>query len=204
MPNRPRSSADDWVDVGYDLFGEGGPDAVKVDTIAQRLGVSRSGFYHRFKNRRALLAAINERWMADGFEAYLRAGAQSSPEERLRGIGYFGLGNERLRRADTWLLLRGPLSTDLSEYVDNVRGRAVGWVAPHLIDLGFEPEEARRRAYVYYLAYLALGADIDARRDRVGHDELRDLVDEVVDVVISAERRTTPRSADRNTTLSGS
>jgi AcrR family transcriptional regulator len=185
MPNRPRSTTDAWVEVGYELFGEGGPAAVRIDVIARRLGVSRSGFYHRFESRRALLDAINERWMADGFDAYLRAGALESPDARLRGIGYFGLGNERLRRADQWLLVRGPQKMDLGEHVDNVRGRAVSWLTPHLIDLGFDPDEAERRAYVYYVAFLGLGAEIDTRSVPVEEDQLRGLVDAIVDLVVA-------------------
>lgn len=164
MANRPRSTVLDWVEVGYELLGEGGPEAVRVEEIARRLGVARSGFYHRFGSRRALWDAINERWMADGFDAYLRAGALETPEERLRGIGYFGLGNERLRRADLWLLVRGPQTMDLSGHVENVRGRAVSWVVPHLVDLGFGQDEAERRAYVYYVAYLGLAARIQVVR----------------------------------------
>jgi AcrR family transcriptional regulator len=185
VANRPRSTENEWIVVGYELLGEGGPEAVRIDEIARRLGVARSGFYHRFGSKRALWDAINERWMADGFDAYLRAGALGSPLERLRGIGYFGLGNERLRRADQWLLVHGPQTMDLSEHVENVRGRAVSWVAPHLVELGFEPTEAERRAYVYYVAYLGLGADISARPEPVDERELRQLVDSVVDVVVT-------------------
>lgn len=175
----------DWVEVGYDLLGEGGPTAVRVDEIARRLGVARSGFYHRFDSRRALWDAINERWLADGFDAYLRAGALPTPEERIRGIGYFGLGNPRLRRADLWLLVRGPQSMDLSEYVENVRGRAVSWLTPHFAEFGFEPAEAERRAFVYYLAYLGLSADIEARGRPISDDDLHARVDAVVDVVLA-------------------
>ena len=185
MANRPRSTTEDWVEVGYELLGEGGPEAVRIEEIARRLGVARSGFYHRFGSKRALWDAINERWMADGFDAYLRAGALGSPLERLRGIGYFGLGNERLRRADYWLLARGPQTMALGEHVENVRGRAVSWVAPHLVELGFEPPEAERRAYVYYLAYLGLAADLDAWPAPVDVKQLRQVVDAVVDVVVA-------------------
>jgi AcrR family transcriptional regulator len=185
MANRPRSTAQDWVEIGYDLLGEGGPAAVRVDEIARRLGVARSGFYHRFESRRALWDAINERWLADGMDAYVRAGALPTPEARIRGIGYFGLGNQRLRRADLWLLVRGPQVMDLSEHVENVRGRAVSWLTPHLVEYGFEPMEAERRALVYYLAYLGLASDLDARARPVDDDGLRVLVDAVVDVVLA-------------------
>lgn len=190
MANRARSTTEEWVEVGYRLLGEGGPGAVRIEVIAKRLGVARSGFYHRFGSRSSLLEAINERWLADGFDAYLRAAALETPEARLRGIGYFGLENVLLRRADQWLLVHGPRTMDLEVHTDNVRGRAVTWITPHLIDLGFEMSEAERRAYVYYVAYLGLGADIESRSSPVGGAEIRCLVDTVVDVVVAPSRVT--------------
>ena len=188
MANRARTTIDDWIDVCYELLGEGGPAAVRIEVIAMRLGVSRSGFYHRLESRRALLEAINERWLADGLDAYLRAGALETPEARLRGIGYFGLGNPRLRRADQWLLVHGPRTLDLEVHTDNVRGRAVSWLVPHLIALGFDPSEAERRASVYYLAYLGLGVDIESRSAPISDAEIRGMVDTVVDLMVAPSR----------------
>jgi len=190
LANKARSAADDWVEVGYDLFGEGGPAAVRIEVAAERLGVSRAGFYHRFENRAALLRAINERWLADGMDAYIRAGALASPIERLRGIGYFGLGNERLRRADQWLLVRSVGEAGVSEFIENIRGRATSWLVPHFVDLGLAPAVAERRAFIYFVAYLGLGAELESRPDPIDDQDLRDLVDDVVDLVVAPAHST--------------
>ncbi len=40
----------------------GGPEAVRVEALAQALGVSKGGFYWHFENRKALLGEMLDRW----------------------------------------------------------------------------------------------------------------------------------------------
>lgn len=52
-----------WIEGGLRaLAAGGGPDAVRVETLATSLGVTRGGFYGQFENRDALLAAMLDTW----------------------------------------------------------------------------------------------------------------------------------------------
>jgi AcrR family transcriptional regulator len=55
----PRSS---WIDEGLRALAAGGPDAVRVESLAQSLGVTKGGFYWHFKDRRVLLDEMLDRW----------------------------------------------------------------------------------------------------------------------------------------------
>jgi AcrR family transcriptional regulator len=55
----PRSS---WIEEGLRALAAGGPDAVRIEPLAQALGVSRGGFYWHFDDRRALLEEILDTW----------------------------------------------------------------------------------------------------------------------------------------------
>jgi len=55
----PRSS---WIDEGLRALAAGGPDAVRIELLAQALGVTRGGFYWHFDDRRALLEEILDTW----------------------------------------------------------------------------------------------------------------------------------------------
>jgi AcrR family transcriptional regulator len=55
----PRTS---WIEEGLRVLGVGGPDAVRVETLAQALGVSKGGFYWHFDDRRALLDEMLDTW----------------------------------------------------------------------------------------------------------------------------------------------
>jgi AcrR family transcriptional regulator len=55
----PRSS---WIDEGLKALADGGPQAVRVETLAQKLGVTKGGFYWHFDDRGALLDEMLETW----------------------------------------------------------------------------------------------------------------------------------------------
>jgi AcrR family transcriptional regulator len=55
----PRSS---WVQQGLRALAEGGPDAVRIEPLAQALGVTRGGFYWHFADRHALLEEMLDTW----------------------------------------------------------------------------------------------------------------------------------------------
>jgi AcrR family transcriptional regulator len=57
-----RTPRDSWIEEGLAALGVGGPDAVRVETLAQALGVSKGGFYWHFDDRRALLDEMLAAW----------------------------------------------------------------------------------------------------------------------------------------------
>jgi AcrR family transcriptional regulator len=59
LTRTPRSS---WIEEGLRALGVGGPDAVRIETLAQALGVTKGGFYWHFDDRRALLEEMLDAW----------------------------------------------------------------------------------------------------------------------------------------------
>jgi AcrR family transcriptional regulator len=55
----PRTS---WIEEGLRALGVGGLDAVRVEALAQALGVTKGGFYWHFDGRRALLEEMLDAW----------------------------------------------------------------------------------------------------------------------------------------------
>jgi AcrR family transcriptional regulator len=55
----PRST---WIEEGLRALAAGGPGAVRIDSLAQALGVTRGGFYWHFEDRRALLEEMLDTW----------------------------------------------------------------------------------------------------------------------------------------------
>lgn len=58
----PRTPSADWIDEGLRALAGGGPDAVRVEALAKRLGVTKGGFYGYFADRNALLQAMLDTW----------------------------------------------------------------------------------------------------------------------------------------------
>jgi len=80
----PRSS---WIDEGLRALGDGGPEAVRIELLAQELGVSKGGFYWHFKDRQALLEEMLDAWERTWVDEVI---------ERVEGEG--GDARARLRR----------------------------------------------------------------------------------------------------------
>src|SRR5215212_6659490 len=59
LTRTPRSS---WIDAGLRALAAGGPDAVRIEPLAQALGVTKGGFYWHFDDRRALLDELLDTW----------------------------------------------------------------------------------------------------------------------------------------------
>jgi AcrR family transcriptional regulator len=59
---KARTPRTKWIEEGLRALGVGGPEAVKVETLAQALGVTKGGFYWYFDDRPALLEEMLDAW----------------------------------------------------------------------------------------------------------------------------------------------
>jgi AcrR family transcriptional regulator len=55
----PRTS---WIEEGLRALAAGGQDAVRIEKLADALGVTKGGFYWHFDDRRALLEEMLDTW----------------------------------------------------------------------------------------------------------------------------------------------
>ncbi len=76
-----------WIEEGLRALAAGGPDAVRIEPLAQALGVTKGGFYGYFSDRRALLEAMLDTWERTVVDEVI---------ERVEGEG--GDARARLRR----------------------------------------------------------------------------------------------------------
>ena len=62
MPPPTRTPPDKWIEAGLQELAAGGPDAVRVEHLAQALGVTKGSFYRHFDDRDALLEGMLDTW----------------------------------------------------------------------------------------------------------------------------------------------
>jgi AcrR family transcriptional regulator len=62
MPALTRTPRNSWIDAGLRALAAGGPDSVRIEVLAQELGVTRGGFYWYFEGRRAFLEEMLDAW----------------------------------------------------------------------------------------------------------------------------------------------
>lgn len=86
-PTRTPASA--WIQAGLSALADGGPSAVRVDALANSLGVTRGSFYGHFADRQALLEAMLDTWERTATDEVLGQVEQrgGDPLARLRRAG---------------------------------------------------------------------------------------------------------------------
>src|SRR6478609_10572758 len=78
-----------WVEEGLRALARGGPDAVRIEPLAQALGVTRGGFYWHFDNRRAFLDELLDTWERRSTDEVLERVEREGgdPREKVRRAG---------------------------------------------------------------------------------------------------------------------
>jgi AcrR family transcriptional regulator len=96
----PRSQ---WIDEGLRILAAGGPDAVRIEPLAESLGVTRGGFYWHFKDRGTLLDEMLDTW------------EQASTDEVVQRVeAEGGDARRKIRRAGALTFSRDLLPIDLA------------------------------------------------------------------------------------------
>jgi AcrR family transcriptional regulator len=119
----PRSK---WISEGLRALADGGPDAVRIEPLAQKLGVTRGGFYWYFEDRQALLQEMLDRWeqaaFADVVERIEQGGG--SARKKLRRLFALAADSDELLRIELavrdWARREGAVAERLRR-VDNRR-----------------------------------------------------------------------------------
>ena len=143
-----------WVEAGLAELAQGGIDAVRVELLAARLGVTKGGFYRRFKDRKALLDALLETWVR-GREAAIEQQTElgkNGAGERLKSL--IQLYSERVSAHGIAIELAirqwarsDPTAAAAAAKVDAARLKRV---ARLYRQLGLDARQAEARAVLFY------------------------------------------------------
>jgi len=164
-----------WIEAAFDALAEGGIDAVRIDPLAKRLGVTRGSFYWHFPDRAALHQAVLKEWRKrQSYSVGTRIESRTSaPDERLRQTLALPNASARATRAAAielairlWARRDGEAAKAV-RHIDHVR---LSYYAKLYGELGFDAAEARRRAFIFYAslmaqAFIVTDADTDVSGD---------------------------------------
>lgn len=91
VPATIRTPRDAWIKEGLRALGVGGPDAVRIESLAQALGVTKGGFYWHFADRGALLTEMLDTWERVVSEDVITRVEAGGGEARVRLKRLFGI-----------------------------------------------------------------------------------------------------------------
>lgn len=81
---RPQTPRRRWVEEATHALAAGGPDAVRIEALAKKLGVTKGGFYGYFADRNALLEEVLDGWEERSVDDVLAVVEQSRGDPRSR------------------------------------------------------------------------------------------------------------------------
>ncbi len=142
---------DSWLAEALELLRERGVDHVKVEPLAQRLGVTKGSFYWHFKNRNDLLNSLPEFWVRRQTDPVLATVAETdgSPIEKMRAILTF-LAHEDPDRYDNAMRAWAQFDEDVARSVTEVDDRRMATARVLFEQAGLSQTDAAFRARLWY------------------------------------------------------
>jgi AcrR family transcriptional regulator len=148
-----RLSRETWLAEALEVLAKD-PAHLRVDQIAQRLGVSKGSFYWHFENREAFVTALAEYWQDADTQIVVRALAQldSGPEEKLRMMMRL-IVDDRLARYDLAVRAWARIEPGIAPIVRKVDETRMATVRDLFAEMGFEEPELSVRTRVFVVAH---------------------------------------------------
>jgi AcrR family transcriptional regulator len=141
-----------WIKAGFTELARSGVEGVRVEVLAKNLGVTKGGFYRRFKDRAALLAGLLADWSTGRIAAIEQQSSLDGETARERLQALIRLYSERMNTEAIAieLAIRQWARTDeaAAEAVASVDAARLKNVAQLYRAAGLEDADAR--AFLFY------------------------------------------------------
>src|ERR1700748_3333178 len=85
-----------WITAGFAELARSGVEGVRVEVLAKSLGVTKGGFYRRFRDRAALLEGMLQGWSAGRIDAIEKQSSLDGATARERLKALIALYSERM------------------------------------------------------------------------------------------------------------
>jgi AcrR family transcriptional regulator len=161
-----------WVNAGLKALAKSGFSALKADTLANSLGVSRGSFYWHFADVSAFHAAILGRWREVALENII-AEIEGAADDRLEALTCRafagGSGIERAVRA--W----ATADARAGAAVEAVDVERIGYLRKLLIEAGIHPSVAGPRARIMNWCYLGFALS----SNKLDHDSYKHVISDL-------------------------
>lgn len=147
-------SAADWERAALELIAEQGIQALAIEPLARRMGITKGSFYWHFSSRESLLEQALIRWEDhDRRNLSSALGEFDHPRDRL--ISFFRrVGREKLTHEVYSELFAAAGHPHVRPVLERVAERRMQHLSSAYQELGMEAGEARNQARLTYSVYL--------------------------------------------------
>ena len=152
--SRQNLSAEHWAEAALDAMASGGLEAVAVEPLARRLGVTKGSFYWHFANRDALVHAALQLWEKRETEDAI-VGVEEEPDPYERIVKLFKRGNSSHKAGRLYLALAA--SSDdpaVGQVVSRVSARRLAYLYKCYLGLGLTERDAKLWSTFAYATFI--------------------------------------------------
>lgn len=145
-----------WIEAGFVALVQGGIEAVRVETLAKSLGVTKGSFYWHFEDRRKLLDGMLAWWRSEAtFKVMAHVdqvgGNAAQKLQTLLDLSTSGIGDQIEGAVRAWAGSADPIAQEIVQGVDREREK---YVVELFREHGLSKETAVKRARILYLAMI--------------------------------------------------
>jgi AcrR family transcriptional regulator len=154
-----RTPREKWVEEGLQMLAADGVDAVRVEALAKKLGVTKGGFYGYFPDRSALLEAMLETWERESIDDVLERVEQVDGDalDKARLAGQLTFSRDRLRPIDLAVRAWARRDQDVAERLRRVDNRRMQLLRDAIGTFCEDAKEVEARSLLAFCA--AIGSD---------------------------------------------
>ncbi|GAA4096700.1 TetR/AcrR family transcriptional regulator [Zhongshania borealis] len=143
-----RKSKQDYIDEAFKLIADAGTaEALTIDSLCVRLGVSKGSFYWHFKSRDVLIDALIDAWSGN-FHLAIHAGIEAQTVDNgrtvIEEISYYWLSSN-MSKLDQVIRHWAQHDARVYDAVCRADKLLLGFLKNNIKTLGFSDEEAYRR-----------------------------------------------------------
>ena len=149
LEKKPRLSRETWLQQALEILAED-PTHLRIDELAERLGVSKGSFYWHIENRSEFVYALAEYWRDMNTVAVIEAVEPlgQSPEDQMYALMRHLL-EIRAARFDLAVRAWARHEPDILPVIEEVDRLRTKMVRSLFVDMGFDGPEAEMRTRIF-------------------------------------------------------
>ena len=188
-PERSTRSALDWEQAAVELIAEKGVQAVAIEPLARRMGITKGSFYWHFASRESLLEQALQLWEEhDSRNLATGLGGIADPRDRL--ISFFRrVGKEKLTHEVYSALCAAAGHPQVAPVLERVANRRMEHLSAAFREMGMPAISARNQARLAYSVYLGfLQLQRQHQTPNLSSDEFDGYIEHVIATLIPPPR----------------
>lgn len=166
-----------WFETALKIMACGGIDAVRVEPVAEELGVTKGAFYARFKSREAFLDGLLDYWRRESTLSVVAhlSDFDETPAARLQRVLLLPFRRPDVKergRMELAIRLWADRYFKAAAVMEEIDAYRLQYFESVLLANGIAAEEAKSRAFLIY-SYIIADGVLPGNRDEIIREQCR-------------------------------